>query len=122
MPRDKCALSRLLGATDQLRRKKLSQRRIKFRLGIGFPLRREKEPGVVLLTRVTAEQIGTIVQQEMPFARFRQSRLAGLLKELRQIRRGRIFRRNRSREQKNDYQRKQDGHDGKQKGEQGSGR
>jgi len=61
------------------------------------------------------------VQEKMPFARIRQSSLAGLLKELRQVGRGRVFRRNRGRQEKTGQQERQDVHDRTQRREQGSG-
>ena len=88
VPCDKRTLRRLFGTPDEIRRKELRHGGGKFSLWIRLSFRRHEEARLILLTLVAPKQIGTIMQQEMPFALIRQPGLAGQLDEFLQVGRG----------------------------------
>ena len=121
IPRHKGALRRLFRTANQVRRKKLCQRGIEFSLRIGLTVRRQEKPRLVLFTRKPTEQIGSIVEQEMPFALACQLCLMSSLNELGQVRRRRLLRLGGSREEKADQEDEQNMHEWRQHAAQGSG-
>ncbi|MBX3123617.1 MAG: hypothetical protein KF854_11085, partial [Nitrospira sp.] len=69
---------------------------------ICLAVRRQKETRLVLFTGKPTEEIGSIMEQEMPFALICQLGLMSALKELGQVRRRRLLRLSGSREEKAD--------------------
>jgi hypothetical protein len=82
---DKGALSRLPRAPNKFIGEKLLQRRIEFRLWIGFPIGRHEKSRVVLLTGIAPEKIFSIVEQKMPLSLASELGLQTLADQLNKI-------------------------------------
>ena len=85
IPGYKGALRRLLRATDQILGKELTKGGFQFSPGIVFPLGSKEKAWVVGLTGITTPEIPAIMQQEVPEAFLRESRLSGPANQLSEI-------------------------------------